>query len=341
MQVLLQLLLLALGFVMLVKGADWFVDGAAEAANRLGISQIIVGLTIVAMGTSAPEAAISISSALKGSADIAVGNVVGSNIMNILLILGVTAVITPLAVQRATRKFEIPFVIIISFVMVALGLFDGVIGKIDGIILIILFAVYFVYLYMSGKKKEKGIELELNDPNDPTGDEKTEHALEKVKEIEKNSIKRMSKVKIVIFIAVGIVLIILGSNIAVGAASELARIVGIPERIIALTIVAFGTSLPELCTCIVAGLKKNADIAIGNIIGSNIFNILFVLGISALVTDIPYQRGFLVDSIVCIATPVLLWILLFNKDIKLKRYGGIILLIAYAAYFAYTLVYMK
>ncbi len=313
MNIVVQILLLILGFAMLIKGADWFVDGAAGIADRIGIPQLVIGLTIVAMGTSAPEAAISISAAIKSSADIAVGNVVGSNIMNILLILGLTAVITPLAVQKSTIKYEIPFMIIISAVFGLLGLFDGVISLIDGIILWILFAAYLVYLFFMAKK---GMEQQ-----------------------QEEEFKRHKKLSfLIIFGIIGIVLIIFGSNITVDAASNIARTFGMSERFIGLTIVAFGTSLPELVTSVTAAIKKNADIAVGNIVGSNIFNILFVIGTSALITPVAYQQSFTVDTIICVATAVLLLLCLLNKKKMLRRWAGVLMLVCYAGYFVYLVI---
>lgn len=312
MNVLLQAVLLIVGFVMLIKGADWFVEGASAIADKLGIPPLIIGLTIVAMGTSAPEAAISISAALKDSAGIAVGNVLGSNIMNVLLILGITSVITPLAVQKSTVKIEIPFVIAITVIFGLLGLTDNVLGRLDGAILWLFFIAYLLYLFIMAKKGK---------PNEE--DEKP---------------KNDNMVKLVIFGLIGVVLIVVGSNVTVDSATEIAKIFGMSERLIGLTIVAFGTSLPELVTSVTAGLKKKADIAIGNIVGSNIFNLLFVIGTSALITPIVYQANFLVDTIICVVTAVLLLLCLLNKDMKLKRYGGILMLLGYAGYFVYLLL---
>lgn len=315
MEIFIQILLLILGFVMLIKGADWFVDGAAGIARKFGIPSLVIGLTIVAMGTSAPEAAISISAAFKGSADIAVGNVVGSNIMNILIILGLTAIITPLAVQKSTIKYEIPFMILITVVFGLLGLFDNVLGIFDGIILWLLFIAYLAYLFFMAKKGRAEDDGENVD------------------------IPGRSMPKLIIFGLIGVALIIFGSNITVDAASNIARTFGMSERFIGLTIVALGTSLPELVTSITAALKKNADIAIGNIVGSNIFNILFVIGTSALITPVAYQPQFLFDTIVCVATAVLLLVCLFNKDNKLKRWAGILMLLCYAGYFTYIIMH--
>lgn len=313
MNVLIQVLLLVLGFAMLIKGADWFVEGASKIADKLGIPQLIIGLTIVAMGTSAPEAAISISASLKGSADIAVGNVVGSNIMNVLVILGITSLIIPLAVQKSTIKYEIPFVLIISVIFAAIGLTDNVVGRGDGLILWGLFIIYLSYLFRMAKKGQASIE---------EGEEAKENE---------------SILKMIALILVGCVLIVVGSNISVDAATRLAEIFGMSERLIGLTIVALGTSLPELVTSVTAGLKGKADIAVGNIVGSNIFNILFVIGTSALITPVAYQANFLVDSIVCIATVALLLVCVLNKDNKLKRWGGIVMLLCYGAYFVYLI----
>jgi cation:H+ antiporter len=313
MEIFIQIVFLVLGFVMLIKGADWFVEGASALADKLGIPPLVIGLTIVAMGTSAPEAAISISASIKSSADIAVGNVLGSNIMNVLLILGLTSIITPLAVQKSTIKYEIPFVILITAVFGFLGLSDNTLGIFDGIILWVLFIAYLAYLFVMAKK----------------GKAQQEEEEEKPKE---------SLPQLLIFGAIGIALVIVGSNITVDAATSLARIFGMSERFIGLTIVAFGTSLPELVTSVTAGLKKKADIAVGNIVGSNIFNLLFVIGTSALITPVAYQSEFLIDTIVCILTVVLLLVCVLNKSQKLKRWGGIIMLLCYAGYFAYLVL---
>ena len=313
MNVVIQILLLAFGFFMLIKGADWFVEGASKIADKLGVPQLVIGLTIVAMGTSAPETAVSISAALKGSAEIAVGNVLGSNIMNILIILGITSIIIPLSVQKSTVKYELPFMIIITIIFAILGLTDNVIGIGDGLILWGLFIIYLAYLFRMAKKGQAAVE-----------------------EVEEAG-KKDSVLKMIVLIIVGAVLIVLGSNVSVDAATELARIFGMSERLIGLTVVALGTSLPELVTSVTAGLKGKADIAIGNIVGSNVFNILFVIGTSALITPVVYQANFLVDSIVCVAVAALLLVCVLNKDNKLKRWGGITMLVCYAAYFVYLI----
>lgn len=312
MEILLQVVLLIVGFVMLVKGADWFVGGAAKIADKFGIPHLVVGLTIVAMGTSAPEAAVSISAGLQGSASIAVGNVVGSNIMNILLILGLTAVIKTIAVQTSTVKYEIPFMIGITVLFVCLGFFDGTIGRLDGIVLLVLMVVYLIYLLHMAKAG------------------KTE--IEEIDDVGNNNMPML-----IAAVIVGGVLIVWGADVTVDAASKIAAALGMSQRLIGLTIVAFGTSLPELITSATAACKGKADIAIGNIVGSNIFNILFVIGITGVITPIPYAASFAMDSIICIVAAVLLFIfVLLNK--KLTRTSGIIMLAAYAAYFGYLLV---
>lgn len=304
----LQLLLLVVGFAMLVKGADWFVDGTSGIARKLGIPQLVVGLTIVAMGTSAPEAAVSITAALKNNADIAVGNVVGSNILNILIILGITAVITSVVIQKSTLMIEIPYMIFVTVVLIIMGMTGENISRAEGVIFWVLFIVYLVYLFILARKGKA----------------------EEDTEVEK------STWKLLISAIAGGVVVVWGSNVTVDSATEIAKIIGMSERFIGLTIVALGTSLPELVTSVTAAKKGNADIAIGNIVGSNIFNILFVLGTSALITPVPYEASFLIDGIIAVAAGVLLWISVFRK-MELRRFWGIIMLVCYAAYFVYLL----
>ena len=311
MNIFIAIVLLVVGFVMLTKGADWFVDGSSALAFRLGIPQLVIGLTIVAMGTSAPEAAVSITSALKGNEGITVGNVVGSNIMNILLILGIASVIVPLAVQKSTRLIEIPYMIAITVLFGVLGYTGENVTRVEGGILWIAFLIYLGYLLWMAKKGK-----EDNEPDE----------------------KQKSLPVQLLMILVGLVCIVLGSRFVVDGATEIAEVIGISERIIGLTIVAFGTSLPELVTSIAAARRGNADIAIGNIVGSNVFNILFVAGTSALIRPVIFERKFVLDTAMATATAVLLLVCVCNKDSKLKRTGGIIMLLAYAAYFVKLLV---
>jgi cation:H+ antiporter len=313
-EILLYVLLLALGFVLLSKGADVFVDGSASVATKAGIPQLVIGLTIVAMGTSAPEAAVSISSSIAGSAEIAVGNVVGSNILNVLIILGLSATIVPLAVRKISLILDIPMVLFATVLLFVLGLF-GSINFIGGIILLLIFIGYMAILFINAKKPKKPGELEEEDA----------------------PIKVMPVWKSIIFIVLGLGMIVLGSDVTVDSATALARIFGVSERFIALTIVALGTSLPELFTSVNAAIKGNADIAVGNILGSCIFNILFILGLTSLIIPVPFESKFLIDTIVAFVAVLL--ILLFSlKSKKLARWAGIVMLVAYAGYFVYLLL---
>ena len=312
MELMIQLLFLAIGFVLLVKGADWFVEGAASIADKFGIPQIVIGLTIVAMGTSAPEAAVSISAALKGSAEITIGNVVGSNILNVLIILGLTAVICKVPVQKTTIFYEIPMVIGVTILMVVMGLLNNVIGRLEGLILLGCMVVYLMYLMRLAKRGAS---------YDETLDEVAASS---------------SMTRLLILVVVGVAAIVWGSDIAVNAATAIARIFGMSERFIGLTIVALGTSLPELVTSVTAAMKGNSDIAVGNIVGSNLFNIMFVVGITAVITPVVYASAFRIDSLVAIGAVVLLWLCVFRKKI-LNRMHGIIMLACYAGYFVYLM----
>ena len=309
MRELILLGILCLGFVLLVKGSDFFVDGSAGIAARFGIPQLVIGLTIVAMGTSAPEAAVSIASALKGSAGITIGNVVGSNIMNILVILGLTAVITNVTVQKSTIRYEIPFMLAITLVMLGLGMTGGNITFAEGIVLWLLFIAYFIYLFFMAKKKKEEPEEEKPQPI----------------------------WKLLLMGIVGAVMVVWGADFTVDAASAIAKMFGMSDRLIGLTIVAFGTSLPELVTSVTAARKGKADIAIGNIVGSNIFNILFVVGTTALVTPVIFESKFVIDTLVAFAAGILLWLGVIRHK-ELRRPAGIIMLLAYAGYFVYLLI---
>ena len=309
MKLLLAILLLVIGFVMLIKGADWFVDGAAGIAARFGIPQLVIGLTIVSMGTSAPEAAVSITAATSGNAGITIGNIVGSNILNVLLILGLTAVITTVAVQKSTVKLEMPFMHVITIVLAVLGFTGGEIVLWEGVVLWVLFLVYLGYLFRMAKNGT---------------DEEEEEELQPLW-------------KQLLMLVVGIVLIVFGSDLTVDNATVIAETLGMDDRLIGLTIVAFGTSLPELVTSVTAARKGKADIAIGNIVGSNVFNILFVVGTTALITPVAFKMGFLIDLAVALAAGLILWFGVM-KDQKLKRPVGIVMLAVYAAYFVYLLM---
>ena len=309
LELLLQFVLLAVGFLMLVEGADVFVDGAAGIADKFGIPQLVIGLTIVAMGTSAPEAAVSITAALKGNADITIGNIVGSNILNILIILGITSVIVAVSVQKSTVRYEIPFMLVITVMLAIFGYTSGHITFWEGIIFWIAFTIYLAYLFIMAMNNK-----------------------EEVEETKKRPVWML-----LLFVVIGIVLVVWGSDVTVDAATMIARAAGLSQRFIGLTIVALGTSLPELVTSVSAARKGKADIAIGNIVGSNIFNILFVVGTTALITPVVFKPEFMIDTMISLAAGILLWLCVF-RDRKLDRAGGIIMLLGYVAYFVYLVV---
>jgi len=312
---LLNLVLLVVGFILLIKGADVFVEGASKLATKLSIPQIVIGLTIVAFGTSAPEAAVSIASVYKGASGIAIGNIIGSNIANVLLILGLSGMIGLLSVKKNTFFIETPFVIVISILLLVLGYPDGSIGKMDGAILWLFFLIFLGYLFVLTKK----------------GDDT---ATEDVPQLEEND----HLWKLILMIVLGIVCVVAGSQVTVDAASSIAQDFGVSDRIIGLTIVSIGTSLPELVTSVSASFKGHNDIAVGNIIGSNIFNILFVLGTAGLVapTAIPFAEHFFIDGLIAIGA-VLLFMVFTIRGLKLKKYGALVMFITYLGYMIYIL----
>lgn len=305
---LINILILLVGMVLMMRGADVFVDGASSVAKKFHIPEIVIGLTIVAMGTSAPEAAVSISSVIHGANGVGVGNVLGSNIANILLILGITAMISGLPVQKNTVRFEIPFVCFISVLLMFMGAMFGQINFGCAIILCLLFGLFLFYLF-----KVSSDTLETPDIT-----------------------KSMSGWKMFLFIIIGIAALVLGSELTVKSAVNIANILHISERVIGLTIIAVGTSLPELVTCIVAAIKKKPDLAIGNIIGSNIFNILFVLGITGLIRPIAFEPAFLIDSTIGIVATVLLWIFTY-KNFRLGKISGFFFVLLYIIYVIYLI----
>ena len=298
-----SIVLLILGFAMLSKGADVLVDGASAMARKFNIPEIVIGLTIVACGTSAPEAAVSISSVIGGATGVGIGNILGSNIANILLILGASALIANLYVQKNTILYEIPFVAFISLLLMFMGWQYGMVSRLGALVLCVLFLMFLGYLFVISKnQKTEDIEPE-----------------------------KMSYGKMILFIVLGIAALVLGAKLTVDSAVKIAQILHVNERIIGLTVVAFGTSLPELVTCIAAAIKKHSDIVIGNIVGSNIFNILFVLGITGLIQPIPFESSFLIDSAWGIVATVLLWIFVVNNS-KLTRGKGLVFLAMYVIY---------
>ena len=309
--ILINLGILIAGFILLIKGADFFVKGASTIAHKFGVPQIVIGLTVVAMGTSAPEAAVSISAAISGNADITIGNVVGSNIMNVLLILGLTALIAPIAVDRDAVKVDMPFMLGISLLLLPLGLTGNVVHRWEGVLLLAVFTAYLVYLFRRAIKASS-------------------------KEDELRPTYGQGSRWMILWTVLGLAMIVFGSRFIVHSASEIALAFGVSQRMIALTIVAFGTSLPELVTSATAARRGNTGLAIGNIVGSNIFNILFVTGLTAAITPVAFRTAFMIDTGVAAFAALMLW--LFSlKSHRLGRISGGVMLFCYAAYFAFVL----
>ncbi len=302
--------LLILGFGLLIKGADFFVDGASAVASLLKVPAVVIGLTIVAFGTSAPEAAVSITAALSGSNAIAVSNVIGSNIFNLLAVLGFTAMLKNIPVTRSIMKKEFPFLIGVSALMLAVIFMDGTLSRMDGIIFLVGIVCYVAWLVMDALKARSSIEVE-----------KPEYSL----------------AVSLILIAVGIAGIIFGGDLVVDSAQEIALALGMSEKLVGLTIVSIGTSLPELVTSLMAAKKGEVDIAVGNVVGSNIFNILFILGASAAITPIPVESALGFDMIVMMAATLLCFVLA-KLDHKLDKKEALMMLVSFAVYMAYIVV---
>lgn len=299
-----QVLLLIFGIVVVLKSADWLTNGAVGLATKLGISQIVIGLTIVAIGTSMPEFFVSIVSAIKGTPDLAVGNIVGSNIFNVLLIVGVAATVAPIAIQRATVRRDIPIAIVAS-IMLTFMMFDDNISRIDALI---LFAAFIAFIWITLRNSK-------NDANEKDA------STEKVIPIWKS----------VLFIIFGLVGLVLGSNIFVDNASSLAHGWGISDAVIGLTIVAGGTSLPELATSAVAARKGDSGIAIGNVLGSNVFNILMILGLTGIISPMHIQNITYIDMAVMVISMALFWLFSFTK-LRVERWEGCVLIACFLGY---------
>ncbi len=307
-------ILLLAGFVFLVKGADLFVEGSSSVAKRLKIPSIIIGLTIVAMGTSLPETAVSVTASIAGDNSLAVSNAVGSNIFNLMMVIGVCAVITPVTVQRATLVFDLPFSAFCAALLVGLGFAGMTLGRMDGILLLALFAGFLCGMIRHVLKVRK----EGNAGPEAEGEE----------------IRALPLPQCFLYIVIGIVGIKFGGDWVVDSASTIAGAFGIDQTLIGLTIVSIGTSLPELVTSVVAARKKEVDMALGNAIGSNIFNILMVLGVAAAISPIGFIMNNIIDIAVLLAFSVITWIFTLTSR-KLNRAEGITMLILYAAYMVY------
>lgn len=319
---LLQLILIGLGIALLLKGADFLVDGSSKIAKRFNISEIVIGLTIVSIGTSLPELVISVSSAFKGLSDISMGNVIGSNMANLFLIISLCSVMRPLKIRRETKFFEIPFTVLCTAIYLAIVDNDGVIDKYEGIILLGIFGLYLVYNLVMLKAGRK-----LNGENQEEESEKEE------------SQTKLNKVRNSVFysivqIVIGIVALKFGGDFVVDNAVLIAKSLGISEKLIGITIVAFGTSLPELITCLSATRRGDDDLAIGNIIGSQIFNILLIIGLSAVVSPIHNVAGYREELLILLIGNIIFAIIPFvgQKD-KIGRATGI-------AFVCFYLVYM-
>lgn len=313
-------IILIIGFFFLIKGADLFVDGAASIARKFNIPSMIIGLTIVAMGTSAPEAAVSITSSLSGQNDMSVANVVGSNFFNILVVLGVSSLISKLPVQKNTIKKDTPFLLIVSGLLLVFGI-NKYISRIEGLILLIVF-VYF--LYSTVKMAKSATNLDSSSDN--------EIAL-----AESDTTTQTPILKTVILSVIGILGIVIGGDMVVDSATSIATLFGMSANLVGLTIVAIGTSLPEFVTSIVAIKKGETEIAIGNVIGSNIFNILLVLGLATFISPITISTLALIDIIFMLCITILLY-LFMKKDYSLLKKHGIILVGIYIVYMSYTII---
>ena len=308
-------LLLILGLVFLVKGADWLVSGASALARRFRIPDLVIGLTIVSFGTSAPELVVNSFAAFQNHPDIVLGNIIGSNNFNLFLILGISGLILPLSVQSTTVWKEIPFSLLAALVLLILandrwvGNAADMLSRTDGIILLLFFVVFWIYLFKQVKKER------LNPQTEPEA-------------------SHMSKWKMAVFIVGGLAILVIGGKVIVNSAVTIARHYQISEQIISLTIVAAGTSLPELATSVVAAIRRNNDIAVGNVIGSNIFNIFFILAVSSLIRPISFDVSFNRDILLLIGGTVFLFIAMFTGKVhKLDRWEAGLLLIAFGMYF--------
>lgn len=315
------IIFIIVGFVALVKGADWLVDGASAIAKRFGISDLIIGLTVVAFGTSMPEFVVNMVSVGHGTTELAITNILGSNIINTFVILGLTALVYPIVSQKHSRNFDIPLSIMAGFLVLAMVVFNAPFEKIPGIsraggiILLALFAFFLYDAFRHAKEQPEDGAVVTNQPED------------------------ISIGKAIGLIIVGLIGLAIGGEVIVDSAVDIATRCGVSEAIIGLTIVALGTSLPELATSVIAAHKHNTDIAIGNVFGSNIFNVFFVLGTSAVVRPLPAYEGIELDAFMAALGSIVVWFALrSNKERILKRWGGALLLIIYAGYLTYRLM---
>lgn len=313
----LVVVLLVVGFVFLVKGADFFVEGSSSVAKRFNVPSLIIGLTIVAMGTSLPETAVSVTASLVDNNALAVSNAVGSNIFNLMVVIGFCAVLTPVAVDKQTLKRDFPFSVLCAVILLVLGFIGMELGHVDGVVLLVLFAIYIVVLVRVTLKHKNHAELEL--------EEETEE------------IKLLSVPLSLVYIVLGGAAIVIGGDMVVDTASRIAIDLGMSQTLVGLTIVSIGTSLPELVTSIVAAKKNEVDMALGNAIGSNVFNFLMVLGIASAISPIAFITENIIDIIVLIVFSIIVWIMSWTKS-ELRRGEGFLMLIMYIAYAVYIIM---
>lgn len=305
-------LLLVIGFVLLIKGADFFVDGSSAVAKKLRIPSLIIGMTIVAMGTSLPETSVSVSASIAGKNDLSISNAVGSNIFNLMIVAGLCAILCPLPIGKDTLKKDFPFSIFSAGVLLAMGVISAEITRIDGIILLLLFALFLYMMIRSALKARNSAAFSSDD----------------------EEIKSLPVWQCAIYIIGGITAIAFGGKMVVESASDIARYFGMSDNLIGMTIVALGTSLPELVTSIVAARKNEMDMALGNVIGSNIFNILFVLGIAAVISPIGFTSENMIDTAVLISSSLLVLVFCLPKR-KLTRWNGVSMAAIYAGFTVY------
>ena len=306
----LTIILLVVGFVCLIKGADFFVDGRSRLALKFRVPSLIIGMTIVAMGTSAPECAVSISASLSGSNEMAIANVVGSNIFNLLIVCGICAVIAPMAVNKATLKKDFPFAIAMGLVLLGLGAWGMGVSRLDGIIFLVLFVIFLLNMISSAKKQQTEPDFTDDVP------------------------MSFSWVRVILSIGGGLVAIVLGGQLVVNSAETIAASLGLSENLIGLTVCAIGTSLPELVTSIVAARKGEVDMAMGNVIGSNIFNILFVLGLASTISPVGMIMENVIDLIILTVISLMMLFMAIPKK-RLNRPCGLICIIVYIIYMVY------
>lgn len=343
-----NIVLLVLGVIIVLKGADWLTDGAVNIATRFGVSQMVIGLTIVAMGTSMPEFCVSMVSALKGTPDLAVGNVVGSNTLNTLLIVGCSALVAPIMVKRSSVKRDIPFAVVASLLMLLFCL-DGAIGRVDAAVLFAGFCLFmFVTLKYAKTTEEHAASVATSGAAMATAaaastsvsEASTSHTSAPKASTSQPSAPEASvasMLKAVVMLVVGLLCLIAGSNMFVDNASFVASSLGVSDAVIGLTIVAGGTSLPELATSMVSAKKGNSDIAIGNVIGSNVFNILMIIGITGLVKPMHIAGITTLDLIMMLASMLLMWFFC-RTTYKVKRWEGAVLTIVYLAYLTWLVM---